>query len=108
MLDIKFVREHLDEVRQMLKNRCNPLNLDDFEGLDKKRRELVEAKNQAESLIHTTKKSLEEHGDKVDGSTVEATPRNCAPSPKSMNLTGGSTHTPLETENKPSAPRHMQ
>jgi type IV secretion system protein VirD4 len=39
---------------------------------DKTRKELVEAKNQAESLIHTTKKSLEEHGDKVDGSTVEA------------------------------------
>ena len=39
---------------------------------DKSRRELVEAKNQAESLIHSTKKSLEEHGDKVDGSTVEA------------------------------------
>ncbi|PTX57897.1 molecular chaperone DnaK [Litoreibacter ponti] len=39
---------------------------------DAERRELVEAKNQAESLIHGTKKSLEEHGDKVDGSTVEA------------------------------------
>ena len=39
---------------------------------DSERRELVEAKNQAESLIHGTKKSLEEHGDKVDGSTVEA------------------------------------
>lgn len=39
---------------------------------DKGRRELVEAKNQAESLIHSTRKSLEEHGDKVDGSTVEA------------------------------------
>ncbi|MEB2604884.1 Hsp70 family protein, partial [Burkholderia cenocepacia] len=39
---------------------------------DKSRREVVEAKNQAESLIHSTKKSLEEHGDKVDGSTVEA------------------------------------
>lgn len=39
---------------------------------DKTRRELVEAKNQAESLIHSTKKSLEEHGDKVDSSTVEA------------------------------------
>ncbi|WP_404400880.1 molecular chaperone DnaK [Pelagibacterium halotolerans] len=32
---------------------------------DKKRRELVEAKNQAESLIHSTEKSLSEHGDKV-------------------------------------------
>ena len=39
---------------------------------DKERRELVEAKNQAESLMHSTKKSMEEHGDKVDPSTVEA------------------------------------
>ena len=38
---------------------------------DKARRELVELRNQAESLIHSTKKSLDEHGDKVDGSTVE-------------------------------------
>jgi len=38
---------------------------------DKERRALVEAKNHAESLIHSTKKSLEEHGDKVDASTVE-------------------------------------
>ncbi|MFW8593881.1 molecular chaperone DnaK [Cribrihabitans neustonicus] len=39
---------------------------------DKERRELVEAKNQAESLIHSTEKSIEEHGDKVDPSTIEA------------------------------------
>jgi len=39
---------------------------------DKERRELVEARNQAESLIHSTKKSISEHGDKVDPSTVEA------------------------------------
>ena len=32
---------------------------------DKKRREGVEAKNQAESLIHSSEKSLQEHGDKV-------------------------------------------
>lgn len=32
---------------------------------DKKRRELVEAKNQGESLIHATEKSLTEYGDKV-------------------------------------------
>ncbi len=38
---------------------------------DAERKELVEAKNQAESLLHGTKKSLEDHGDKVDGSTVE-------------------------------------
>jgi molecular chaperone DnaK len=32
---------------------------------DKKRREAVEAKNQAEALIHSTEKSLSEYGDKV-------------------------------------------
>jgi molecular chaperone DnaK len=41
---------------------------------DKKRRELVEARNQAESLIHTTEKTVAELGDKVsesDKSVVE-------------------------------------
>jgi molecular chaperone DnaK len=38
---------------------------------DKARRELVEAKNQAESLIHGTEKSVKEHGDKVDPTTIE-------------------------------------
>ena len=33
---------------------------------DKKRRELVEARNQAEALVHSTEKALAEHGDKVD------------------------------------------
>ncbi|WP_171175270.1 molecular chaperone DnaK [Ruegeria sp. HKCCD8929] len=39
---------------------------------DKQRKELVEAKNQAESLIHSTEKSMEEHSDKVDPTTIEA------------------------------------
>ncbi|MEC8579973.1 MAG: molecular chaperone DnaK [Pseudomonadota bacterium] len=39
---------------------------------DKARRDLVEAKNQAESLIHSTEKSMEEHSDKVDPTTIEA------------------------------------
>ncbi|MDC1398916.1 molecular chaperone DnaK [Yoonia sp.] len=39
---------------------------------DKDRRELVDAKNQAESLIHSTEKSMEEHADKVDPTTIEA------------------------------------
>ncbi len=39
---------------------------------DKERKELVEAKNQAESLIHGTEKSMEEHSDKVDPTTIEA------------------------------------
>ncbi len=39
---------------------------------DKERRALVESRNQAESLINSTEKSLEEHSDKVDPTTVEA------------------------------------
>ncbi len=34
---------------------------------DKKLRELVDARNQADGLIHSVKKSLAEHGDKIDG-----------------------------------------
>src|SRR5687768_16135256 len=33
---------------------------------DKKRRASAEAKNNAESLVHTTERQLEEHGDKID------------------------------------------
>ncbi|MFC3058341.1 molecular chaperone DnaK [Paenirhodobacter populi] len=44
---------------------------------DKKRKELVEAKNQGESLLDSTRKSLTEHGDKVDPSTVEAIELAC-------------------------------
>ena len=36
---------------------------------DKKRRELVETKNQADALVHSTEKSLKELGDKVDAET---------------------------------------
>jgi molecular chaperone DnaK len=36
---------------------------------DKLRKEAIEAKNQADSLIYETEKSLREHGDKVDSST---------------------------------------
>jgi molecular chaperone DnaK len=39
---------------------------------DKGRRELVEAKNEAERVVHDTEKAVEEHGDKVDPTTVEA------------------------------------
>lgn len=55
-----------DEIDQMVKDA--EANAE----ADKERRDLVEAKNQAESLVHSTEKSLEEHGDKVDASTVEA------------------------------------
>ncbi|MFN3499339.1 MAG: Hsp70 family protein, partial [Pannonibacter indicus] len=42
---------------------------------DKKRRELVEARNQGESLMHSTEKSLKDYGDKVsadDKASIES------------------------------------
>ena len=39
---------------------------------DKKRRELVEARNQGESLVHSTEKSLSDHGDKIDEETKQS------------------------------------
>ncbi|MFA7188244.1 MAG: molecular chaperone DnaK [Alphaproteobacteria bacterium] len=39
---------------------------------DRKKRELVEAKNQAEAAVFATEKSLKEHGDKVDATTRDA------------------------------------
>ena len=55
-----------DDIEQMVKD------AEENAEADKGRRELVEAKNQAESLIHSTEKSMEEHSDKVDPSTIEA------------------------------------
>ncbi len=48
-----------EEIQQMIKDA--ELNAEE----DKKARELVEAKNGADALVHSTKKSLEEYGDKV-------------------------------------------
>ncbi len=39
---------------------------------DRQRRELIEARNNAEATIHSTRSSIEEYGDKVDPATVEA------------------------------------
>ncbi len=38
-------------------------------GDDKKKRELIEARNQADGLIYTTEKSLSEHSEKLDSAT---------------------------------------
>ncbi len=55
-----------EEIEQMVKDAESNAEA------DKQRREGVEAKNQAESLIHSTQKALSEHSDKVDPTTVEA------------------------------------
>ncbi len=54
-----------DDIEQMVKEG------EENAEADKEKRELIEARNQAESLIHSTEKSLEEHADKVDPTTVE-------------------------------------
>ena len=48
-----------DEIKQMVKDAESNAEA------DKKRREFVEAKNQAESMINATEKTLSEHGDKI-------------------------------------------
>jgi len=55
-----------DDIERMVKE------AEEHQAEDKKRRELVEARNQAESLVHATEKSLSEHGDKIDDATREA------------------------------------
>ena len=39
---------------------------------DKQKKETVEAKNQAEALVHTTEKTLKEHGDKISSADKQA------------------------------------
>jgi molecular chaperone DnaK len=39
---------------------------------DKKKREAIDTKNQADALVHSTDKTLEEHGDKVDSETKDS------------------------------------
>ena len=52
-----------DEIEKMVKD------AEANASADKERKELIEAKNQAESMIYETEKSLKEHSDKVDEAT---------------------------------------
>jgi molecular chaperone DnaK len=54
-----------DEIQRMVKDA--ELHAED----DRKARELVDARNQCDALIHTVRKSLAEHGDKVDAAEKE-------------------------------------
>lgn len=45
---------------------------------DKKRRELIETQNQADSLIYSTEKTLKEHGDKISAADKEAVEKDVA------------------------------
>ncbi len=52
-----------DEIKKMVQDA--EVNAED----DKKKKEVIDAKNQAEAMVHSTRRSLKEFGDKVDGST---------------------------------------
>ena len=63
MLDMKFIREHAEEVKENLVNRHNPFDLDHVLDLDQKRRELLQQtevlksqKNAASKMIAQAKK----------------------------------------------------
>ncbi|MFZ9469653.1 MAG: molecular chaperone DnaK [Rickettsiales bacterium] len=53
------------EIKKMMKD------AEDNAEADKARKEMIEAKNQADSLIYETEKSLKEHGDKIEASVKE-------------------------------------
>jgi molecular chaperone DnaK len=52
-----------DEIQKMVKD------AEIHAAEDHAKREVIEARNQADSLVYTTEKSLKEHGDKVDAET---------------------------------------
>ena len=60
MLDMKFVRDNLDVVRTMLKNRNNSLSLDKFAELEKKRRDILNEADALKSQKNSTSKKIGE------------------------------------------------
>ena len=54
-----------DEIAQMVKD------AEENAGKDEEKKALVEARNKADSLIHSTEKSLKEHGDKISSADKE-------------------------------------
>ena len=53
-----------DEIKKMVRDA--ELNAEE----DRKKKELVDARNQAENMVYSTRKSLKDLGDKVDGATI--------------------------------------
>ena len=58
MLDMKFVRDNLDLIRAMLKNRNNSLNLDDFSDLEQRRRAILAETEQLKSQRNSISKKI--------------------------------------------------
>ena len=58
MLDIKFVRDHIDEVQAMLEKRCNPLKLSGFKELEEKRRALLQEAEELKARRNSVSKEI--------------------------------------------------
>ncbi len=74
MLDMKFVRDNLETVRTMLKNRNNPLSLDGFSDLEKKRREILSETEQLKNQRNSTSKkigAMKKAGENTDAISAE-------------------------------------
>ena len=74
MLDLKFVRDNLPVVEQMLKNRNASVDLSEFVGLDKKRRELlveVETLKSKRNTVSQEVSRLKKAGQDADALIVE-------------------------------------
>ncbi len=74
VLDMKFVRDHLDEVRRMLANRNNSLNLDDFSVLEKKRRDILAEVEQLKGKRNAVSKQvsvMKKNGENTDAIVAE-------------------------------------
>ncbi|MBQ1915090.1 MAG: serine--tRNA ligase, partial [Selenomonadaceae bacterium] len=74
MLDMKFVRDHLDEVRQMLVNRNNSLKLDDFSSLEKRRRDILAEVEQLKGKRNAVSKQvsvMKKNGENTDAIVAE-------------------------------------
>ena len=55
---MKFVRDNLDVVRDMLKKRNNSLNLDGFAALEKRRRDILNESDALKSEKNSTSKKI--------------------------------------------------
>lgn len=74
MLDIKFVRENLDKVKQMLENRHNSLSLDGFTELEQSRRDIlaqVEALKAKRNTVSKQIGAMKKAGENADTAVAE-------------------------------------
>ena len=72
---------------------------------DKKKRETVDARNQADSLVFSTEKSLKEHGDKVSAEEKKSIENGIAELKKSLE---GTDIEDIKKKTKKKAPKKIK